>query len=183
MIGRWSGRTLLALMLLAALGRAAGAQGQCQEKADGDCAVGGKNSTFAAFITVTTAVRMSLSSAAVALNAPGGAEFEAGFGQTTGPSLTMRANQSWTVTIRAAQATWTASAPPARANKPASDLRWGTSGAGPFTGLTTTAVSLATGPTATAGTVIPLYFRVMYAWTLDTPGTYSLPLQLTITAP
>lgn len=182
MSGARVGRALLVLLLSGALGRAAGAQGQCNERADGDCSVGG-NSTFAAFITVTAAVRMSLSSSSVALDAPGGAEFEAGFGQTTGPVLTMRANRSWSVTVRAAQTTWTASAPPARANKPASDLEWGTASSGPFTGLTTSAVSLSVGPTATAGTVIPLYFRVRYAWTLDTPGTYSLPIQLTVTAP
>jgi hypothetical protein len=169
-------------MLIAVAPAGARAQGTCSvPNGAGNCVIA-DNATQAANITITRAVLMSLSASSVALASPVSADYIAGFGQTTGPSLTAKANTGWNVAIRATQATWTASPAPARANKPTADLQWGVAAAGPFNDLTTTNVTVQSG-VATAGTVIPLYFRVKYAWTLDTPGTYSLPLQLTITAP
>jgi hypothetical protein len=183
----WVRVPLLALLvpllpLLAVPRGAILAQGQCNERGDGNCTVGG-NATFAAFVTVTAAVRLSSPATSVSLTSPTGSEYDAGFGPSTGPVLTMKANTAWTVTIRSTQATWTASPAPARANKPLADLLWSTSATGPFTAMSTNGVSIATGVTGTPGTAIPLHFRVLYAWSLDTPGTYSLPLQLTVTAP
>ncbi len=172
------------LALLAAIPvSGVGAQGSCTYNGtNGNCTVG-NTATYSINLTITTAVRLALSTAGVALDPPGAAEFDAGFGTTVGPTLTVKANRSWTLTIRSTQALWTASPPPARANKPSTELRVGLSAGGPFTNLTTTAFTLQTGGAATAGTVLPLYFRVVYSWLLDTPGTYSLPLQLTLTAP
>lgn len=158
------------------------AQGTCTETADGTCTIG-NNNTYAITITITQAVRLQMSSAAIALNAPSALDFDATFGQTTGPTLTMRSNTSWSISIRTTQSLWTASPPPARPNKPAADLQWATASGGPFTDFTLTNATLATGATATAGTLIPLFFRVRYAWLLDTPGSYSIPVQLTVTAP
>ena len=72
--------------------------------------------------------------------------------------------------------------PSARLTKPAADLQWGLSATGPFTDLATATATLGTGA-ATAGQAINLYVRARYSWTADTPGSYSLPVQLTITAP
>lgn len=173
----------MALLILAsAAPRALGAQGQCNRNGTGTCTIGG-NATYAINLTVTTAVRLAMSSASVALASPGAAEFDASFGQTAGPTLTMKANASWAITIRTTQANWSASAPPARAAKPAGELLWSTLATGPFTAMTLTTATLRTGSAATAGTIIPLFFRVTYSWILDTPGTYSLPVQITVTAP
>jgi len=70
----------------------------------------------------------------------------------------------------------------ARANKPAGDLLWATAAGGPFTALSTTAVSAGSGA-PTAGTIPAFFYRTAYDWTLDTPGAYSLTVVFTLTAP
>lgn len=160
-----------------------GAQGTCAQNGfrGGNCATT-DNATTAINITVLRAVAMSLSASGIALDPPQPDDFDAGFGQTVGPVLTVRANTPWSVSIRVTQPIWTSSVAPARADKPDTDLQWGVLAGGPFTDFTTVATTLASGA-ATGGTIVPLYLRVKYSWILDTPGTYSIPAQLTITAP
>lgn len=145
------------------------------------CVVGG-TATYGMNLTVTTVVRLQLPSAVVPLGTATATEFAAGFGTAALTPLVVRANRSWTVTLRSTAGTWTGTGPQARANKPVGDLQWGTAAGGPFTAMSTTGATVGTG-TATAGTTVNLYLRSVYVWTLDTPGAYSLPLQLTITAP
>jgi len=131
-------------------------------------------------------VRLQMSAVSTPLTAPVPADFDAGFNATTGPTLTVSANASWTLSLRAVAATWTATntspGAPARANKPAGDLKWGMLSTGPFAALTTSDVTLVTG-TATASNATTLYFQTLYNWTLDTPGNYSLAIVLTLTSP
>jgi hypothetical protein len=185
--GTWRRGLVRAATALVALACAfaparAEAQGNCNYSGFGGNCVIGDNATYAINLTITRAVRLALSASSIALNAPMPDDYDAGFGQTAGPVLTVKANSTWSLSIRVTQATWTASPAPARANKPAAELRWGTSAAGPFTNFTTTAVTMQSGA-ASAGTIIPLHFRVAYAWLLDTPGNYSLPVQITLTSP
>jgi hypothetical protein len=70
----------------------------------------------------------------------------------------------------------------ARVNKPAGDLLRATAAGGPFTALSTSPATVATGP-ATAGAATNLFFRTVYAWSVDTPGTYSLVVTFTLLAP
>ena len=95
----------------------------------------------------------------------------------------MRANTPWSLTIRASAATWTGVGVDARANRPAADLQRATVVGGPYSDMTTLAFNLFSGAPATAGTNLTLFFRARYQWLLDTPGTYTLPLELTISAP
>jgi hypothetical protein len=160
----------------------AGAQSNCTRNNNGSCTFG-NNATYAINITITRAVRMALSTTGIALDAPTADEFDATFGQTTGPTLTVKSNAAWTVTTRVTQGTWSASLPPAWAAKPADNLQWSTTGAPlSFTDYTTTNATVQSG-VASAGTVIQLYFRVKYSWLTDTPGSYSIPVQFTITSP
>lgn len=173
------GALLAGSLLLAA---AAQGQGTCTRNGQGTCVLG-DDATHAVRITITRAIRLESTSAGVTLAQPSGLDYDAGFGLTVGPVLTMKANSSWAVTLRATQLLWTASPSPARADKPVSDLQWGLGPAGPFTDLSTTGATIASGAAGTNGTPIPLHFRVKYAWLLDTPGGYSLPLQITVTSP
>lgn len=172
----------IAGILSIAVASLAQGQGTCTRNGQGNCTLG-NDATHAITITITRAIRLESPSTSVALAAPSGLDYDAGVGLTVGPVLTMKANSSWSITLRATQALWTASASPARADKPVTDLQWGVAPAGPFTDVTTTAATIATGAAGTNGTPIPLHFQVKYAWLLDTPGTYSLPLQLTVTSP
>lgn len=137
-------------------------------------------------MTAGRVVKLQMSVGSTALAAPTPADFDVGFNATTGPTFTVSANAAWTLHLRAAAATWTATntspGAPARANKPAADLKWSTASNGSFAALTTTDVSLVTG-SATASNATTLYFQTLYDWTLDTPGIYSMAIVLTLTSP
>src|ERR1700720_4193861 len=137
-------------------------------------------------MTAGRVVRLQMSAGSTALTAPTPADFDAGFNATTGPTLTVSANASWTLSLRAVAATWTATntlpGAPARTTKPAADLRWSTASNGSFVALTTSDANLVTG-SATASNATTLYFHTLYSWTLDTPGIYGMSIVLTLTSP
>ena len=158
------------------------ASAQCTASgAPASCGVPGSVSMTAARV-----VRLQMSAGSTALTAPTPADFDAGFNATSGPTLTVSANASWTLSLRAAAATWTATntspGAPARTTKPAADLKWSTASNGSFVSLTTSDVNLITG-SATATNATTLYFQTLYGWTLDTPGNYSMSIVLTLTSP
>ncbi len=139
-----------------------------------------------ASMTAGRVVRLQMSAGSTALTAPTPTDFDAGFNTTTGPTLTVSANASWTLLLRSAATFWTATntspGAPARTTKPSGDLRWSTASNGPFGALTTGDITLVTG-SATATNATTLYFQTLYDWTLDTPGNYSLSVVLTLTSP
>ena len=175
-----------AAIIAAVIGLTASASGasaqQCQASgAPDNCGIPGTVS-----MTAGRVVRLQMPAASTPLTAPTPADFDAGFNATAGPTLTVSANASWTLSLRAAAATWTATntspGAPARTNKPAADLKWSTASNGTFAALTTGDVTLFTG-SATASNATTLYFQTLYNWTLDTPGNYSMAVVLTLTAP
>ena len=131
-------------------------------------------------------VRLQMSAGSTSLTAPTTSDFDAGFNATTGPTLTVSANAAWTLHIRAAAALWTATnttpGVAARVNKPAGDLKWSTASAGTFSALSASDATLVSG-SATASNATTLYFQTLYNWALDTPGSYSLSVVLTLTSP
>lgn len=158
------------------------AQAQCTASGAPDsCGLPGSVS-----MTAGRVVRLQMSAGSTSLTAPTPADFDAGFNSTTGPTLTVSANAAWTLHIRAAAATWTATntspGVPARIDKPPTDLKWSTASNGSFVALGMTDANLV-GGTATAGSATTLYFQTLYDWTLDTPGSYSLSIVLTLTSP
>lgn len=172
----------LALLVMLVLGPVMlSAQGTCRFNGVGTCIVTG-DATSSISVVISRSVLMSTTGTGIALDPPAPADYEAGFGETVGPVVTLRANAAWALSVRTTQSLWTGSGATARADKPASDLQWGLFAGATFTDMSTTAATIEVGP-ATAGTDVPLYFRVKYAWLLDTPGAYTLPVQLTITAP
>ena len=177
----WALPAALLVGLLAAPVAGAEAQGNCNVNNRNSCQVGG-TATYGMNLTISTVVRLQIPGSPIALGTATATDFAAGFGTPLSVPVNVRANRSWTVTLRGTSATWTGTGPRARLNKPVGDLQWGTAAGGPFTNLSTTAVTLGTGG-ATAGQPINLHLRTRYTWTLDGPGSYSLPLQLTITAP
>ena len=160
---------------------AAGAQNCTATGAPASCSVPGSVS-----MTAGRVVRLQVSAGSTALTAPTTADFDAGFNATAGPTLTVSANASWTLSVRASSAVWTATntspGAPARTDKPAGDLLWSTVSNGAFASLTTGDVNLVSGG-ATASNATSLYFQTLYDWALDTPGSYSLSVVLTLTSP
>ncbi len=137
-------------------------------------------------MTAGRVVRLQMIPGSTSLTAPTPTDFDAGLNSTTGPTLTVSANAAWTLHMRASTAVWAATntspGAPARVNKPAGDLKWSTASNGTFAALTTTDVNLVTGA-AGANSMTTLFFETLYSWTLDTPGSYSLAIVLTLTSP
>ena len=112
-------------------------------------------------------------------------DYNQGYTQSLGHSVTVQSNTTWTLSIRSSQTSWTGTGG-ARVNKPRTELQWATSAGGPYTATpgntAATALTVTTG-TASAGTVVSIYYRILWSWTLDTPGTYTVPVILLLAAP
>jgi hypothetical protein len=147
----------------------------------GTCSV-----TTSVTLTVGKVLQLTLSATNTTLTAPSEADYDAGFVADAGPTATVQSNAPWVLQVSAAAATWTAASTEpgvsARANKPAGDLLWATAAGGPFTALSTAAVTAGSG-VPTAGIIPAFFYRTAYDWTLDTPGAYSLTVVFTLTAP
>jgi len=139
-----------------------------------------------ASLVIGDVLSLTLSATTTALTPPVATDYDAGFVANTGPTATVRGNRAWRLQISAATATWTAvNTEPgvtARANKPAGDLLHATVSGGPFNALSTTPTTVASGA-ASAGTASNFFYRTLYAWAVDTPGTYSLVVTFTLLAP
>lgn len=169
------------LLLLAALGVVAGpvAAQNCRTPngANGSCTL-----NVASSLTIPTVIRLSIDDTTTSLTTPTEASFNTGKAATTGPSITVQSNSPWTLYVRAGAATWTGVGAAARLNKPVGDLGWNTTGGASYTPMTTIDASVKSG-TRTASNVTQIYYQVNWSWPLDTPGTYTLVVQYTVTSP
>ncbi|PYP17828.1 MAG: hypothetical protein DMD54_06545 [Gemmatimonadetes bacterium] len=167
-----SGLTLALLLGGVTTGRAQGCLGN-------PCSV-----TNTASVTVGTVLSLTLSSTATALTAPSQTSYDNGFQDDPAAlTATVKANRGWTLSVKSSAASWTPSGAGARVAKPAADLQWSTSGGAPFTALTTSNAGLGTSASGTASVVQTISYRTLWDYTLDTPGTYSLDVVFTVTAP
>jgi hypothetical protein len=140
--------------------------------------------TNTASVTVATVLSLTLSSTTTTLTAPSQSSYDNGFQDNLAAlTATVKANQGWTLSIKSNAANWSPSGVGARAAKPAGDLQWSTSGGAPFTALTTSNAGLSTSASGTASDISTVSYRTLWDYTLDTPGTYSLAVVFTVTAP
>jgi hypothetical protein len=126
--------------------------------------------------TVPTVARLGITSTTTTLNAPLAADFATAAGvNSNGPTLNVRANAGYTLTASAAAPTWTG---PSGSSKPATDLKMNVDGAG-----NVALGQVGTSSVATATTDYVIAYNTIYNWTTDIPGTYSLVVNYTLTAP
>jgi hypothetical protein len=169
---------------LALLLAAAGLLGVNQRASAQTCSGNPCSVTNTASVTVGTMLKLTLSSTTTSLTSPDTTAFNNGYQDYLAAlSATVKANRGWSLKVNGGAATWTAVGAGARANKPVGDLEWSTSGGAPFTALTTSAASIASSASGTSGTTTTLSYRTLWNYTLDTPGTYSMDVVFTATAP
>ncbi|HJQ11517.1 MAG TPA: hypothetical protein VJ840_10870 [Gemmatimonadaceae bacterium] len=174
-------RSLLAAMVLATVG-ATQANAQCSGNA-GSC-----NTTNTASVTVGALVKLGMSSATTTLTNPTADDVDAGNAiDNAGPIFMIKANRSWTLKIKSGNATnWTYVGSDAGV-KPIGDLAWSTTSGGTYAAITNADVTFASGASASNGTAAQAFFRT--SWVSDfssasnAPGTYSLPIVFTLSAP
>jgi hypothetical protein len=103
---------------------------------------------------------------------------------TSANTLSVTSNKNWTVSTAAFS--FVPSAGDADPSKPAGNFSYKLSAAGTYTAITTANVTLTTGNkggTATAGNTVVLDYRLTSNLAQDPPGTYTLGVLYTLTAP
>jgi hypothetical protein len=177
---RWAGSALGLLLLVAP--SVVGAQVCNQTGTAGSCTVNVTTS-----ITLPTLpYHLTVGSSTTAFGTVTSTNFDAGFAELPGPSVTVQANKPWSIGISSAATFWTATntdpTNPARTTKPRADLHWSNTSGVVGTAVTGTVTTIGSG-TGTVGTVIPLFFRTIWDYTVDTPGNYTISVTFTLTAP
>jgi hypothetical protein len=133
--------------------------------------------------TVNDVVQLTLSGTTLDLGTPTAADFTVGFKDVAGPTATVKSNRPWHVDVVANNAVkFTYVGALTDPNKASSDLHWGTI-AGTYGNDAGTSSVLKSGATGTNGTSQQIFFRTMWAWAADVPGTYSLVVNFTLAAP
>jgi hypothetical protein len=132
--------------------------------------------------TVRFHVRLTVTPTLQPLGVPTADDYNNGFSIHAAAAIEVKANEPWEVSVRSNNGQWTESGAGARPNKPRTDLEWGPSASGPWTTMTNALGVFDTGG-PTDGEFATLYFRILWSWTLDTPGTYTINVLINLTAP
>jgi hypothetical protein len=177
-----STRFVLAAMVLGT------ALGSSQADAQGCVGIGSCNATNTASVIVPSLIKLGMSSATTTLTPPDANQIEAGATiYDAGPTFSIKSNRSWTLRIKTtATPNWTYAGSEGGV-KPISDLTWSNAVAGTYAAITTADADVAVGATSTNSGTAEVHFRTL--WTNDftsfgnAPGTYSLPIVFTLSAP
>jgi hypothetical protein len=177
-----STRFLLAAMVLTTAIGVEQANAQCSGNA-GSC-----NTTNTASVSVNALVKLGMSGTTTSLTSPTADQVEAGaLIADAGPSFTVKANRSWTMNIKTTNATIWTYAGSFAGTKPISDLTWSNAVAGTYANIGTSDALFLSGAGATNGAAAQAFFKTVwaagFAQPSNAPGTYSLPVVFTLSAP
>lgn len=171
---------LLALLALAVSRAPADAQ-SCEQTGTGSCAI-----SVSLAAAIPFAAQLTVSSASTAFGTIGPSTLAAGSTSgtlsATGPTISAIANFGYAVTLKAAASAWSYTGTSTDPAKPVSDLRFRLVTTGPFTTLTTGGTQILSGSAGTSSSTAT-FLQSLWNWTTNPPGTYSLPLSVTLTAP
>ncbi len=171
-----------AAVLLGTLISAGQVGAQCSGNA-GTC-----NTTNTASVTVGALVKLGMSASTTSLTSPTADQVDLGaLVADVGPTFTVKANRSWTLNIKSGNATnWTYVGSNAGV-KPIGDLTWANAVAGTYAAITASDAVFTSGAGATSGTAAAAFFKTNYTAgftnAANAPGSYSLPIVFTLTAP
>ena len=177
-----STRLILAALVLGTALVNSQANAQCSGNA-GSC-----NTTNTASVNVGALVKLGMSAATSSLTSPTADEVEVGAVlPDAGPSFTIKANRSWTMNIKSGNPTNFTYVGSNSGVKPISDLAWSTSAGGTFNAITSSDALFSSGASSTNGAAAQAFFRTTWAagftQASNAPGTYSLPVIFTLSAP
>lgn len=174
---RFARRLSSAIVVSAAMSAVAGvarAQAVCN---------GGSTCNFAISAQTSTnyVARLVLSSATSTLTPPTAINFNDPAGVNTAGAVTLevRSNATYTITAVAPSAFFTGGSNA----KPSSSVQYTTNAFGTLKSVSGTGSQLASAAAATATTTYTIGYKTTYSWTQDTPGTYTLAINYTLTAP
>ena len=162
----------------------------CVNQAAAQCSgnAGTCNTTNTASVSVNALVKLGMSSATTSLTSPTADQVEIGATiADAGPTFSVKANRSWTLNIKTtAPANWTYVGSNG-GTKPISDLTWSNAVGGTYVGISSSDALFLSGASATNGTAAQAFFKTVWAAGFtqlsNAPGTYSLPIVFTLSAP
>jgi len=174
-------RFLLPAVVVASVFGANQAEAQCS--GSGSC-----NTTNTASVIVNALVKLGMGSTTTSLTSPTADQVEIGaVVPDNGPTFTIKANRSWTLNIRTTNASLWTYAGGLGGTKPISDLTWSNAVGGTFVGMSFSDAIFLSGAGATNGTAAQAFFKTVWAAGFtqpsNAPGTYSLPIVFTLSAP
>lgn len=143
--------------------------------------------TATASVAVPALVDLELSSIALTLTPPAVADLATGYVDDAGPTITVKANRTWTLSIHTTNPlNWTYVGDQGGV-KPIGDFTWSnTNGAG-YAAITTAPVAIVSAQAKTNAGAPTVFFRTVYdasfAANNNSAGTYSLPVVFTLSAP
>jgi hypothetical protein len=176
-------RLFMAAVVLASVIGANQANAQCSSNS-GSC-----NTTNTASVTVNALVKLDMLTTTTSLTSPTVAQIEVGAViADAGPTFTIKANRSWTLNIKTTNISglWTY-AGGLGGTKPISDLNWSNAAAGSYVGMGSTDAIFLSGASSTNGLAAQAFFKTVWAAGFtqpsNIPGTYSMPIVFTLSAP
>jgi hypothetical protein len=176
-------RFLKAAVVLGSVIGANQANAQCSGNA-GSC-----NTTNTASVTVNALVKLGMGATTTSLTSPTADQVDVGATiADAGPTFTIKANRSWTLNIKTTNISglWTY-AGGLGGTKPISDLNWSNAAGGSYVGMGSTDAIFLSGASSTNGLAAQAFFKTVWAAGFtqpsNAPGTYSLPIVFTLSAP
>jgi hypothetical protein len=175
-------RFLLAALVLGSLAGANQANAQCSGNAGGCLTIN------TASATVNALVKLGMSATTTALSSPTADQVDIGATiADAGPTFTVKANRSWTLNIRTSNPATFTYAGSFSGAKPISDLTWSNAAAGTYAAISSSDALFLTGAAASNGTAAQAFFKTVWAAGFtqpsNAPGTYSLPIVFSLSAP
>jgi hypothetical protein len=175
-------RFLMAAVVLSSVVGASQVNAQCSGN-NGSC-----NTTNTASVIVNALIKLGMSAPATSLTSPTADQVEIGATiADPGPTFTIKANRSWTLNIKTTNAGLFTYVGSNGGTKPMNDLAWSNAVAGTFVGISSSDALFLSGAGATNGTAAQAFFRTVWAAGFtqpsNAPGTYSLPIVFTLSAP
>lgn len=169
-----------AVMMLAAT--SADAQ-TCSANSAAGCSI---NTT--ARVTVPTMVELTVAGAGnVALTAPTAADLATGYVQDAGPSISVRSNRQWTLSVHTTNAVNFDYTGTESGVKPIEHLTWSNTATGTYAAITTSAAAIVSNQARTNAGAPTIFFRTVFLNDMsdasNAAGDYSIPLVFTLTAP
>ena len=175
-------RFLLAALVLGSLAGANQANAQCSGNAGGCLTIN------TASATVNALVKLGMSATTTTISSPTADQVDIGATiADAGPTFTIKANRSWSLNIRTSNpSTWTYAGSFSGA-KPISDLTWSNAAAGTYAAIGSSDALFLSGAAASNGTAAQAFFKTVWAAGFtqpsNAPGTYSLPIVFSLSAP
>ena len=175
-------RFLMAAVVLSSVVVASQVNAQCSGN-NGSC-----NTSNTASVTVNALVKLGISASPTSLTSPTADQVEIGATiADPGPTFTIKANRSWTLNIKTTNGGLFTYVGSNGGTKPMSDLTWSNAVAGTFVGISSSDALFLSGAGATNGVAAQAFFRTVWAAGFtqpsNAPGTYSLPIVFTLSAP